>query len=119
MLKKDKVWFLRGLLAAFASNRQTVTYDEMRRLCRLNDELLIKYLDEAREGLGQGEPDYCSIVVKTTAVTGAGWGNPSDSPASALKTHQYWSDRRSLDNPAFQKKYSQLPTYPGLMDDEE
>ncbi|MBI4525349.1 MAG: hypothetical protein HY695_16225 [Deltaproteobacteria bacterium] len=61
----DKVMFLRGLLAAFASNGQLVNYDEIRHLCRLSDEQIGTYLDEARKGRGEGEPDFCAIVVKT------------------------------------------------------
>ena len=71
-MKRDdkKLWFIRGILVATASNRQTITYDELRRLCRLNDEQIGTYLGKAREILSEGEPDYCSIVVKTTGVPG-------------------------------------------------
>lgn len=48
---------------AFASNGQTVHYDEIRRLCRLSQEQLGAYLEEARRAMvDAGQPDFCSIV---------------------------------------------------------
>ena len=110
----NKLWFLRGVLVATCSNRQSITYDELRRLCRLNDEQLGTYLGRASEILGKDEPDYCSVVVKTTGVPGAGWGNPEEAPAEAIEAHQYWQDRRNLDNDEFEETYGSLPTVPGL-----
>jgi hypothetical protein len=71
----DKVVFLRGLLAAFASNSQLVNYDEVRRLCRLNDEQMGTYLNHARKGRAESEPDFCAILVKTKGKPGDGWGS--------------------------------------------
>lgn len=110
-----RLWFLRGVLAAFASNRQTVTYDEIRRLCRFNDEQLGTYLDHAREPLHEaGQPDYCAIVVKTSGVPGELWGNASEAPREALQAHQFWQDRRALDNKEFEARHGSLPALPGL-----
>jgi len=110
----NKLWFIRGVLVATCANRQTITYDELRRLCRLNDEQLGTYLGKARKILSKDEPDYCSVVVKTTGVPGESWGNQEEGPAAAIKAHQYWQDRRNLDNKEFEKAYGSLPTIPGL-----
>ena len=111
---ENKLWFLRGVLVATCSNRQTITYDEVRRLCRLNDEQLGTYLGKAREILNEDEPDYCAVVVRTSGVPGEGWGNPDEGPAESVKAHQYWQDRRHLDNKDFKEIYGSLPTVPGL-----
>lgn len=71
---RDKVLYLRGLLVAFASNGQLINYDEIRRLTRLSDEQVGTYLDEARKALADGEPDFCSIVVKTDWQAWSGLG---------------------------------------------
>ena len=110
----NKLWFLRGVLVATASNRQTITYDELRRLCRLNDEQLGTYLGKARQILNENEPDYCSVVVKTTGMPGEGWGDQEEGPTEAIKAHQFWQDRRHLDNKRFEDIYGFLPRVPGL-----
>jgi hypothetical protein len=114
MIDDRRLWFLRGVLATTASNRQTITCDEIRRLCRLNDEQLGIYLGKAREILEATEPDYCSIVVKTTGKPGEEWGDPEEGPSEAIRAQQYWQDRRFLDNKPFEEKYKSLPSVPGL-----
>lgn len=111
---ENKLWFLRGVLVATCSNRQTITYDEVRRLCRLNDEQLGTYLGEARQLLREDEPDYCAVVVKTKGVPGESWGDPKEGPGQAIKAHQYWQDRRHHDNQDFTEIYGSLPSVPGL-----
>ncbi|MFN8092435.1 MAG: hypothetical protein U0599_09490 [Vicinamibacteria bacterium] len=113
-LDQDRVMFLRGLLAAFASGHQVVTYDAIRRLCRLSDEQVGAYLDAARAGRGTNEPDFCSIVVRTAGTPGAGWGDLSDWAAEVQRTHRYWSDRRRCDNTEFKQAYADLPSVPAL-----
>lgn len=110
----DKVVFLRGPLAAFASNGQLLNYDEMRRLCRLSDEQMGSYLDEARKGRGEGEPDFCAIVVKTAGKPGPGWGDAAAWAQEVQRAHRFWGDRRRLDNTQFQERYDSLPAIPGL-----
>ena len=112
----DKVVFLRGLLAAFASNSQLVNYDEVRRLCRLNDEQMGTYLNHARKGRAESEPDFCAIVVKTKGKPGDGWGDPA-TWEEVQKSHRFWADRRKLDNSQFEERYGSLPAIPGLSGD--
>ena len=114
MTDSDKVQFLRGLLAAFASNGQLVTYDEIRRLCRLSDEQLGEYLGAARDGRGPDEPDFCAVVVQTAGKPGRRWGEPAAWAAEVQRAHRFWSDRRRLDNSEFEQAYGGLPTMPGL-----
>ena len=114
---REKTAFLRGLLAGFASSAQIVTYDEVRRLCRLSDEQLGSYLDDARKGRADGDPDFCAIVVKTGGMPGPGWGDLGKWAKEAQRVHRYWGDRRRLDNPEFQKRYKRLPAIPGLQSD--
>lgn len=111
-----KVSFLRGLLVAFSSNGQLVNYDEIRRLCRLNDEQVGAYLDEARKGLAQndGEPDFCAIVVKTAGKPGRGWGDAASWASEVQAAHRFWADRKRMDNAAFEDTYKRLPAIPGL-----
>lgn len=113
----NRLWFLRGVLAATASNRQTITYDEVRRLCRLNDEQLGTFLGKARKILDENEPDFCAIVVKTSGVPGELWGDPTEGPIEAIRAHQYWQDRRNMDNEPFEERYGSLPSVPGLPSD--
>lgn len=114
--------FLRGVLAAFASTGQTVTYDEIRRLCRFNDEQLGTYLGQARRPLTKAEqPDFCAVVIgDTTGWPGPRWSDnvdgtdPAEWAQELRRAHRFWKDRRNLDNPAFRKKWGKLPTIPGL-----
>lgn len=108
-----KVIFLRGLLVAFASNNQLVNYDEIRRLCRLSDEQMGTYLNEARQALAEGEPDFCSLVVKTAGKPGPGWGDLEAWAQEVQKTHRFWTDRKRLDNADFENIYHHLPAIPG------
>ena len=110
----EKVAFLRGLLVAFASNGQLVNYDEVRRLCRLNDEQMGGYLGAARTGRSDGEPDFCAFVVKTAGKPGDKWGDVENWAAEVQKAYRFWADRKKLDNTAFQDKYGHLPAIPGL-----
>jgi len=111
-MDEEKKWFLRGLLAAFASNGQIVHYDEIRRLARLKREQLGEYLDQARKDLRKEEPDFCSVVVADTGFPGSGWGSHDDWPGSLREAHRYWRDRRLLDNDDFKNKWGKLPTFP-------
>lgn len=113
-IDNERVVFLRGLLVAFASNGQLVNYDDVRRLCRLSDEQMGTYLNHARKGLAEGEPDFCAIVVKTKGQPGEGWGEPAAWAEQVQKSHRFWVDRRRLDNSEFEKLYGHLPAIPGL-----
>src|SRR2546428_647687 len=102
----EKVVFLRGLLVAFASNGQ-LNYDEMRRLCRLNDEQMGSYLDATRKGRGRASPTFARLWSKRlvsqvrggvmpkpgprrcrrlidSGATGGGWITPSSRSATEV-----------------------------------
>ncbi|GAB5537844.1 MAG: hypothetical protein Rubg2KO_40930 [Rubricoccaceae bacterium] len=116
----NRLAFLQGVLAALASNGQTIHYNEIRRLCRLNQEQLGTYLGEARRRmLEAGQPDFCSVVVRDAGWPGDGWAaGPSGTDprewAKALRlAHTYWRDRRRMDNPEFESAHGALPEVPG------
>jgi hypothetical protein len=90
MVDENKLWFLRGVSVATCSNRQTISYDEISRFCRLDDEQLGTCLGKASEILSENEPDYCVVVVKTLGVAGEGWDNQEEVPSESIKAHQYW-----------------------------
>ena len=113
-INSEKVAFLRGLLAAFASNGQLVNYDEVRRLCRLNDEQMGAHLGRARQSRADNEPDFCSFVVKTKGKPGEKWGDEAEWAREVQRAYRFWADRKNLDNDGFKKRYGILPTYPGL-----
>lgn len=111
----NRLAFLKGVLAALASSGQVVHYDEIRRLCRLNQELLGAYLGMAREHLvAEGQPDYCAIVVRSEGTPGEGWGGLDAWAKSLRDTHKFWRDRRFLDNQEFEDEHGSLPIEPGL-----
>jgi len=120
-IDEHRVAFLRGVLAALASTGQVVHYDEIRRLCRLAQEQLGTYLGEARKlSVAAGQPDFCSVVVKDAGWPGDGFAHPAPQTdpvawAKALRSaHEYWRDRRFMDNTEFGAKYGALPAVPGL-----
>ena len=117
--ERDKVSFISGLLVAFASNAQVINYDEIRRLSRLHDEQLGTYLDAARKGLDEGEPDFCAIVVKTAGKPGLGWGDAEIWHKEVQRVHRFWADRRRLDNKDFEACHGKLPAIPGRSAAEE
>lgn len=113
--------FLRGVLAALASNGQVVHYEEVRRLCRLNKEQMGEYLGEARARLVEaGQPDFCAVVVREDGLPGAGWQQALDhvDPATWSRglaaAHRFWRDRRLQDNGEITQNHGQLPVEPGL-----
>ena len=112
-----KVWFLRGLLVGLASSGQVVHYDEMRRLCRMNDTQLGTYLGEARKGLPSNEPDFCAVVVNDSGTSGPGWGNAKDWAEALRAAHRWWRDRRFMDNTAFETAHGELPLFPGVKEE--
>lgn len=113
---QERVWFMRGALAMAAAKGQVIHYDELRRLCRLSREAMGGYLAKAREGLQEGEPDLCSVVVNdTSGHPGEGWGDAKDWALEMRRAHRFWQDRWSMDNPDFEKKQGMLPTYPPKM----
>jgi len=112
---ETRLTFLRGVLAAFASNGQVVHYDEVRRMCRFNKEQMGVALGNARRALRKGEPDFCAIVVNDSGEPGVGWWRGSTEwPSELRRVHQYWAKRRRLDNPSFRAVYGGLPSVPGL-----
>lgn len=114
-IDERKLFFLRGVLAALASNGQLVHYDEVRRLCRLNKQMMARYLGAARKPQHSDEPDFCSIVVNSSGEPGDGWWRDDVAAwaAEARRAHVYWASRRRLDNPQFRAKHKRLPTLPG------
>jgi hypothetical protein len=110
----EKVAFIRGLLAAFASNGQLVSYDEVRRLSRLNDEQMGKYLGAARRARAEGEPDFCAVVVGARGTPGDEWGDLANWPKECQRAHKFWADRKRMDNSEFEAIHGRLPAIPGL-----
>ena len=114
-IDRNRLTFMQGVLAALASTGQVVHYHELRRLCRLNQEQLGEYLGEARrELLAAGQPDFCSVVVNDGGWPGTGWGDLASWPAKLREAHNYWRDRRTLDNDDFKQRHGQPPVVPGL-----
>lgn len=111
---QERLWFLRGALAALASSGQVVHYDELRRLCRFSREQMGAYLGEARRMLREDEPDFCAIVVNDGGWPGQGFGTLDDWPAALRAAHRYWQGRRQQDNTAFVNSQGDLPSVPGL-----
>lgn len=98
-----------------ASTGQVIHYDELRRLCRLSREEVGEYLREARrELIAAGQPDFCAVVVNDGGWPGEGWGDLTSWPKHLRDAHNFWRDRRSLDNGAFQETHGALPALPGL-----
>lgn len=108
-LDENRVIFLRGVQAALASSGLVVHYDEIRRLCRLNQEQVGEYLDAARSSLlAAGQPDFCAIVVNDGGWPGDGWAK------ELREVHRFWKDRRAMDNRPFSDAHTNLPVIPGL-----
>jgi hypothetical protein len=111
----NRLAFLQGVLAAFASSGAVVHYDEIRRLCRFSQEQLGEYLGQARVPLvDAGQPDFCAIVVNDGGWPGDGWGKPDAWPAALRLAHRFWRDRRRMDNTAFEAEHGAVPAIPGL-----
>lgn len=117
-MNQAKVELVKGLLIAFSSSGQIVDYDQIRRLARLHPTHVGKYLDAARKELRKDEPDFCAIVVNDEGVPGPGWGDTPDAAREIVDSHDYWRDRRFMNNDAFEAKYGALPEIPGLKEDE-
>lgn len=120
-IDEHRVAFLRGVLAALASTGAVVHYNEIRRLCRLNQEQLGTYLEAARAPtLAAAQPDFCSIVVKEEGWPGDGFAVTTKRTdpvawAKELRTaHEFWRDRRQMDNDEFAAKHGAVPAVPGL-----
>jgi len=119
-LDQNRVIFLRGVLAAFASNGQVVHYNEIRRLCRFSQEQLGEYLEAARKPLVDGgQPDFNAIVVNDQGWPGDGWIGPAPTDpktwAKALRaTHIFWRDRKQMDSAEFESIHGKPPAVPGL-----
>ena len=116
----NRLAFLRGVLATLASNGQVVHYDEIRRLCRLNHEQLGAYLGAARGPvLASDQPDFCATVVNNEGWSGSGWSqgaagtDPREWAKALRRAHEFWRDRRRMDNTEFEAKHGALPAVPG------
>jgi hypothetical protein len=114
-LDPNRIAFLQGVLAALAASGQVVHYDEIRRLCRFSQQQLGEYLGAARSPMtAANQPDFCTVVVGETGWPGAGWGDPAAWAHALRRAHEYWRDRRSMDNADFRNKYGSEPEVPGL-----
>lgn len=113
-INDDKVQFLRGVLIAHASMGATITYEELRRLTRLNLEQLGAYLGAARSVLQTGEPDFCAVAIKNAGQPGTGFGHLSAAEweAELEKVFKYWKDRRANNNGPFAQLHGSLPSVP-------
>jgi len=109
MSTNEKVWFLRGLLIATAMLGETLTYDQVRRLCRLSDRQVGTMLGKARAGRPAGSPDFCAVVQKSIGSPGKGWGDIKLWIAELKRVHSFWQDRAELDNNEFFVKHGVLP----------
>jgi hypothetical protein len=116
--KSEKIWFLRGILVACAAVGHYLTYDQLRRLMRVSDQQLGQYLKEAKGKTVFGEPDISSMIIKTLGRPGYGWGDISVWASAFEEACQYWHDRMTMDNSNFTEKYRNLPSFPGLSEDE-
>jgi hypothetical protein len=112
-----KVAFVRGMLISLAATDHPMLYDQFRRLSRLNDEQMGRYLDLARRGRGPGEPDFCSFIITTGGEVSWGWGDPQLAEAERIRAHAYWRDRMTMDNADFRQRYDRLPSIPGTLRD--
>ena len=92
----------------------TITYEELRRLTRLNLEQLGTYLGEARSVLQSGEPDFCAVAIKNAGQPGTGFGHLSATEweAELQRVFHYWKDRRSNNNDPFVNIHGALPSVP-------
>lgn len=114
---QERIQFLRGLLVALASSGQVIHYDEVRRMCRLNNTQVGEYLDAARQTLEVGEPDFCALVVNDGGWPGDGFGELANWPSQLREVHRYWRDRRRFDNPEFEMEWGRLPSLPRPLSD--
>jgi len=119
-LHQNRVIFLRGVLAAFASNGQVVHYNEIRRLCRFSQEQLGEYWEAARKPLVDGgQPDFNAIVVSDQGWPVDGWTSPRPTdPKTWAKTLRatpiLWRDRKQMANAEFESIHGRAPAVPGL-----
>jgi len=114
-IDRNRLTFMQGVLAGLASAGHVIHYDDLRRLCRLNQEQLGEYLGEARRKLlAAGQPDFCSVVVNDGGWPGDGWGDLDKWPKALRAAHKFWRDRRVLDNADFEERYGAPPALPGL-----
>jgi hypothetical protein len=107
---KARVFFLRGILAALASGRSTIEYNELRRLCGLNKQQVGTYLKAVRATGKRGEPDLSALAVsRTTGMPSRDWGDLREWPKEKKRVFTYWTDRRLLNKAPFRGKHGVLP----------
>ena len=68
---------------------------------------------QPEKGRGEGEPDFCTIVVKTAGKPGSRWGDTEAWAREMQKAHRFWGYRRKLDNTEFQERCGSLPQFQG------
>lgn len=124
-LDPERVAFLRGVLAAFSAMGRVATYDEIRRVCRLNMTQVGSYLGAARRPYtAADQPDFCSHVVgRTKGYPGksffdAGATDLGKWAVELRKSQEFWSDRLQVDNDEFVKKWGDVQAFPGGSEDE-
>ena len=108
----QRLWFLRGVLAALASSGQVVPRDEICRLCDLDEAQTAAALDAARAGQYEDEPDFRVIVVNDAGWSGGASGLPEGWLARLRDAQGYWRDRRNMEDNAFRKEWGHTPTFP-------
>src|SRR6266568_336649 len=108
----QRLWFLRGVLAALASSGEVVPHDEIRRLCNLDVAQAAAALKAARAGQYEDEPDFRVIVVNDAGWSGEASGPPEAWPAMLRDAQGYWRDRRNMEDDAFRREWGHTPTFP-------
>jgi hypothetical protein len=109
-VSKNRVLFLRGILAGLASVKGTIEYNEVRRLCGLNKQQVGRYLKAARAMGSKDEPDLSALVVgRTTAMPSREWGDLKQWPRERRRVFKYWTDRRRLNKEPFRRAHGVMP----------
>ena len=114
----ERVVFLRGVLVAFASNRQILPYDQARRFLGTSKQEIGSLLRSAAEPfIAAGQPDISAIVVNAAGTRTADSTGPVSAEAAAeqvRRVHDYWEARRHLDNDDFKDGLGkgEVPAFP-------
>ena len=110
-IEAERLWFIRGIMAALASSGQVVDCEEIARLCRLSGEQVRAYLRAAGRGQYEDEPDFSDIVLSEGGSPREGM-DPREWSARLHDAQRYWRDRRSLDDESFKREWGDTPTFP-------
>ena len=113
-IESERLWFLRGVMAALASSGQVADFAEIRRLCRFTAEQARAYLRAAGRGQYEDEPDFRDIVLDEGGCPREGV-DPRRWSARLHEAQRYWRDRRNLDDDGFRREWGDTPTFPARL----